>query len=110
MYYLTLIKWIHKILRKRWQGTTCILCWHWIFTNKTPIFTNNPEESYIETKAIHEACGYVLNLVTLYDSNKNTYTNYRGKDCIQKLCEELKTQATEIINYEKKKMIPITNN
>ena len=71
---------------------------------------NHPEKSYTETKAIYEACGYALNLVTSYDSNKNTHTYYRGKDCIQKLCKELKTQAIEIIKYEKKKMIPLTNN
>ena len=71
---------------------------------------NNPEKSYTETKAIHEACSYALNLVTSYDSNKNTHTYYRDKDCIQKLCKELKTQAKEIIKYEKKKVIPLTNN
>ena len=62
-------------------------------------------KSYTETKAIHEACGDALNLVTSYDWNKNTHTYYGGKDYVKKLCEELKAQAMEIINYEKKKMI-----
>ena len=69
---------------------------------------NNPEESYGERKAIHEACGYSLNLVTSYDSSKSTHSFYRGKDCIEKLCKDLKTQAMEIINLGKKEMIPLT--
>ena len=35
---------------------------------------NNPEESYTEKKAIHEACYYSLYLVTSCDSNKNTHS------------------------------------
>ena len=70
---------------------------------------NNPEESYTEKKATHEDCGYSLDLVTSCDSNKNTHSFYRGKDCMKKLCKDLKTQAIEIINYEiKKEMIPLT--
>ena len=70
---------------------------------------NNPEESYTEKKAIHEGCGYSLDLVTSCDSNKNTHSFYRGKDCMKKLCKDLKAQAIEIINYEiKKEMIPLT--
>ena len=69
---------------------------------------NNPEESYAERKAIHEDCGYSLNLVTSFDSSKSTHSFYRGKDCIKKLCKDLKTQAMEIINLGKKEMIPLT--
>ena len=70
---------------------------------------NNPEKSYTEKKAIHEACGYSINLVRSYDSNKNLRNFYRGKDCIKKLCEDLKTQAMEVINFKEKKMIPLTH-
>ena len=76
---------------------------------KTESCQNNPQESYTERKAIHEACGYSLNLVTSYDSIKNTHNYYRGKDCVKKLCKDLKDQVMEIINYEKKKMIPLTD-
>ena len=34
---------------------------------------------------------------------------YRGKDCIEKFCEDLKELRTEIINFEEKEMIPLTN-
>ena len=64
---------------------------------------NNPGKSYTEKKAIHEACGYSINLVRSYEPNKNIRNFYRGKDCIKKLCEDLKTQAMELINFKEKK-------
>ena len=33
---------------------------------------------------------------------------YRGKDCMKKFCKDLKEHATRILNYEKKKIIPLT--
>ena len=71
---------------------------------------NNPENSYTEKKPIHEACGYSLNLVRSYDTNKNIHSFNRGQDCIRKLCKDLRNHTKEIINYEKKEMIPLTYN
>ena len=34
---------------------------------------------------------------------------YRGKDCPEKLCKDLKDLAMEVINTEKKEMIPLTD-
>ena len=34
---------------------------------------------------------------------------YRGIDCIKKGCEKVRDRATEIINYEEKNMIPLTD-
>ena len=70
---------------------------------------NNSGRSYTERKAIHEPCGYSLNLATSYDLDKNTHSFYRGTDCTKKLCEDLKDQAIEIFNLEKKEMIPLTD-
>ena len=44
---------------------------------------NNPNESYIERKAIQQPCGYSLDLVFSFDSKKNQHSFYRGKDCIK---------------------------
>ena len=33
---------------------------------------------------------------------------YRRKDCIKELCKKLKDHALKIINYEKKEMIPLS--
>ena len=43
-----------------------------------------------------------------FDKKENTLDYYRGKDCIEKLCKKLKQHAMNIINYEKKEMIPLT--
>ena len=34
---------------------------------------------------------------------------YRGKDWIENFCKKLKEIKTEIINYEEKEMIPLTD-
>ena len=51
---------------------------------------NNPNESYTERKAIHEPCGYSLDLVCSFDSKENKHSFYRGRDCIKRFCNELK--------------------
>ena len=33
----------------------------------------------------------------------------KGKNCIEKFCKDLKEHAIRIINYEKKEMIPLTD-
>ena len=38
-----------------------------------------------------------------FDEKENKLNCYRGKDCIEKLCKELKKRAMKIINYEKKR-------
>ena len=37
------------------------------------------------------------------DKSKYKCIYYKGKDCNEKLCENLGDQATKTINYEKKK-------
>ena len=63
---------------------------------------NNPNESYTERKAMHEPCGYSLDLVSSFDSKQNKHNCYRGKDCIKRFCGDLKELGTKIINYEQK--------
>ena len=38
-----------------------------------------------------------------FDLTKNKLECYRGEDCMETFCEDLKEHATKIINYEKKK-------
>ena len=59
---------------------------------------SNPNEFYTERKAIHEPCGYALNLVSSYDSKQNKRSFYRGKDCIKRFCIDRKVLETKIIN------------
>ena len=66
---------------------------------------NNPEESTIEINK-HTPSGHSLFTHCSFDNTKNKLDYYRGKDC--KFCLSLKEHATKIINYEKKKMMPLT--
>ena len=43
-----------------------------------------------------------------FDAAKNKLDCYRGKDCMERFCKDLKEHATKIINYEKKEMMPLT--
>ena len=42
------------------------------------------------------------------DATKNKLDYYRGIDFIKMLCKKLKDYALKIINYEKKEMIPLS--
>ena len=69
----------------------------------------NPEKSYTERKARYELSRYSLSLICSFDSTKNKHYVYRRKDCVKHFCRKLKELGTEIINYEKKDMIALTN-
>ena len=71
---------------------------------------NNPNESYTERKAIHEPCGYLLDLGCSFNSKEDKHSFYRGIDCIKNFCGELKELGTKIVNYEQKEMTPLTSN
>ena len=71
---------------------------------------NNPNKSYTERKAMHVPSGYGLCLISSFDSKENKHNFYRGEDCIKKFCSDLKEIITKIINYEEKKMVPLTDN
>ena len=40
---------------------------------------------------------------------KNKLDCYKGEDCMEKFCKDLREHAMKIIDYEKKEMIPLTN-
>ena len=67
---------------------------------------NNSEKSYTEKKARHEPSGLALYTKCSFDKKENKLNNYRGKGCIEELCEKSKENAMEIINHEKKEVIP----
>ena len=69
---------------------------------------NNPEESSTTEINKHAPSGYSLFTYCSFDKTKNKLDYYRGKDCMKKFCKDLREHATKVINYEKKKMIPLT--
>ena len=70
---------------------------------------NNPKKLHTEKKATHRPSGYSLITCCSFDKSKNERKYYRGKDCMKIFCNDLKDQANKIINYEKKEMIPLTD-
>ena len=69
---------------------------------------NNPKESSTTEINKHTPFGYSLFTHCSFNKTKNKLDYYRGKDCMKKFCKDLREHATKIINYEKKKMIPLT--
>ena len=69
---------------------------------------NNPEESSTTEINKHTPSGYSLFIHCSFDKTKNKLDYYRGKDCMKKFCKDSREHATKIVNYEKKKMIPLT--
>ena len=69
---------------------------------------NNPNESSTTEINKHTPSGYSIFTYCSFDQTRNKLNHYRGKDCMKKFCKDLREHATKIINYEKKKMIPLT--
>ena len=70
---------------------------------------NGPKNSSTNKINKHTPSGYSLFTHCSFDLTKNKLDCYRGRDCIERFCQDLKDHATEIINYEKSEMIPLTD-
>ena len=70
---------------------------------------NNLEKSYTEKKNKHTPSGDSLFTNCSFDETKNKLDCYRGKDCMEKFCKDLREHAIKIINYKEKEMIPVTS-
>ena len=44
-----------------------------------------------------------MSTISSFPSIENKHDIYRGKDCMKKICESLREQAMNIINFKKKK-------
>ena len=67
----------------------------------------NPENFSTTKIGEHIPCGYSVSLIWTFDHIENKTTFDRGKDCMEKFCESLREHAKNIINFEKKKMLPL---
>ena len=80
-----------------------------LLEKKIPSCKNNPENSYTEKKIKYKHLGYAWSLIFSFDNAKSKHYFYRGEDCIEKFCKDLKELGTEIINFFKKEMILLSN-
>ena len=69
---------------------------------------NDPNELSTTEINKHTPSGYSIFTHCSLDQTKNKLDHYRGKDCMKKFSNDLRDHATKIINYKKKKMIPLT--
>ena len=65
---------------------------------------NNPKQSSTTKVNKYTPSGYSLSTCSSFDTKENKLDSYRG-DC----CKDLKEHVKRIIDYEKKEIIPLTN-
>ena len=75
---------------------------------KMSMCINNHNESSTTKINKHTRSGYSIFTSCSFDESKNKLNYYRDKDCMKKFCKHLREHATRIINYEKKRMAPLT--
>ena len=71
------------------------------FLEKMHSCQNNPEKSYTKKKTKHTPSDYSLFTNCSFDVTKNKLDCYKGKDCMESFCKDLREHAMEIIGYEK---------
>ena len=54
-------------------------------------------------------CRYSMSTIWAFYGIENKHDGYRSEDCMINFCKSLKERGMKIINFEKKKMIPLTN-
>ena len=70
----------------------------------------NYSEKLSKTKAgEHIPCKSSMSTIWTFDGIENKHDEYKGEDCKQKFCESLREYAMKIINFDKKKIKPLTN-
>ena len=70
---------------------------------------NNPKMSSKTKTNKHTASGYSLFTHCSFDATKNRLDYYRDQDCTEKFCKDLKEHEIKTIKFEKKEMIPLTD-
>ena len=74
---------------------------------KMSTYINNPNESSTTEINKHTPSGYSIFTSCSFDESKNKLNYYRGDDCMKKFCKDLREHAMKIINYEKKRIVPL---
>ena len=90
-----------KLLFVTYADLECLL-------EKMSTCINNLNESSTTEINKHTPSGYSIFTHCSFDESKNKLNYYRKDDFMNKFCKDLREHVTKIINYEKKKMIPLT--
>ena len=76
----------------------------WIHVKK------NPDMIYAEKKNKHVPFGYSITTCYFYDKSLNITSYYRSPDCVEKFSQDLKKILNNIMYFEEKPMLPLTDN
>ena len=49
-----------------------------------------------------------MSTIWAFDNIENKYSLYLGEDCMKKFCTSLREHATNVINFKKKEILPLT--
>ena len=80
-----------------------------LWLKKTDGCKNNSEKLSTIKVGEHIPCGYSMFAIWTFEGIENKDGLYRGEDCKKKSCEYLREHKMKVINSEKKKTIPLTN-
>ena len=69
---------------------------------------NNLENSSTTIIGEHIPYGYSMPTIWAFDNIENMHTLSRGEDCMKKFCTSFRDYVTNIINFEKKRMLALT--
>ena len=69
---------------------------------------NNPEKSSSTKIGEHIPSEYAMSTMWGFDHIEDKHTLYHGKDCMKKFCTSLREHAKNIIDFENRKMLPLT--
>ena len=73
------------------------------------ILKNHPQKKYLNIVVEYIPCGYSMSTIWTFDGIENNYDVNRGKYCMKKFCKCLTEHTMQIINFEKKKIIALSN-
>ena len=78
-----------------------------LYLKKIHSFHNNTEKTTTKLNK-HTACGYSIFTQCSFESNRNISDYYSSKDCMKNICKDLREHVIKITNFERLKMLLLT--
>ena len=68
---------------------------------------NNQEKSSAKKIGKPVPSVYSMSTIWAFDTTGNKHSLYGGEDCMKKFCSSLRKHTINVINFERKKMLPL---
>ena len=66
-------------------------------------------KNFLQRKKMDTPSGHSLFTNCSFDTTKHKLDCYRGEDCMESFCKDLRDHAVNIISYKEKEIIPLTD-